>query len=417
MRLRRGYLETDNGLGVRVRVWLLILVGVLWSGAGAAQDLSALARLVPEASVVEDRQGGVAVDLALSQPVPWRVRVLDAPPRLVLDMREVDWTGLDAVDRGADAVVDLRAGVVRQGWSRLVMELAGPHLVARAEMVTGDGGARVRLQLDPASAAAFAAAAAQPEPKAWALPRGTDLPRAAAPRGTGPLVVVLDPGHGGIDPGAERDGLTEAGLMLGFARELKDLLLRDGGFQVILTREEDVFVPLEARISIARAAGAHVFLSLHADALAEGEAVGATLYTLSDEASDAASQALAERHDRDDLLSGVDLTEQDDLVASVLMDMARTETVPRIERLTLALEGAIKAAGLRMHRHPRQTAGFSVLKSPDIPSVLVELGFMSSTQDLARLIDPDWRATMALALRDGLKAWAAEDAALSALRR
>ena len=205
--------------------------------------------------------------------------------------------------------------------------------------------------------------------------------------------------------------------MLTFARELKDVLLRDGGFLVILTREEDIFVPLETRISIARAAGAHVFVSLHADAIAEGEAVGATIYTLSEDASDAASQALAERHDRADLLSGVDLTAQDDLVATILMDMARTETGPRIERLALALEGAIKAAGLRMHRHPRQTAGFSVLKSPDIPSVLVELGFMSSARDLARLIDPEWRARMALAVRDGLNAWAAEDAALSALQR
>ncbi|TGD62838.1 N-acetylmuramoyl-L-alanine amidase [Tabrizicola sp. WMC-M-20] len=399
-----------------MKLWVLVLGLLLGPVAAAAQELSALARLVPGQSAIADRQGGVAVDLGLSQPVPWRVRVLDAPPRLVLDMREVDWTGLAGVARRSEAVLDLRAGVVRQGWSRLVMELAGPHLVTQAEMLTGESGAQVRLMLEPAGAAEFAAAAALPEPEGWAVPPGADLPR-ATPRGAGPLVVVLDPGHGGIDPGAERDDLTEAGLMLTFARELKDLLLRDGGFQVILTREEDVFVPLEARISIARAAGAHVFLSLHADAIAEGEAVGATLYTLSDEASDAASQALAERHDRDDLLSGVDLTEQDDLVATVLMDMARTETGPRIERLTLALEDAIKAAGLRMHRHPRQTAGFSVLKSPDIPSVLVELGFMSSAQDLARLTDPDWRATMALALRDGLKAWAAQDAALSALRR
>ena len=400
---------------------LLVIWAALMAAPAVAQELSALARLVPQQSALTQAGDGLAVDLALSQPVPWRVRVLDAPPRLVLDMREVDWTGLRDVQRPADLVADLRAGVVRQGWSRLVLELAGPMQVAEAEMTTGeattgDVGARVRLRLEPATPAAFAAAAAQPEPPQWALPVGADLPKPQA-RGTGPVVVVLDPGHGGIDPGAEREGYTEANLMLTFARELKDLLVRDGGFLVVMTREEDVFVPLETRISIARAAGAHVFLSLHADAIAEGEAVGATIYTLSEEASDAASQALAERHDRDDLLSGVDLTAQDDLVATVLMDMARVETGPRIERLALALEAAIKGADLRMHRHPRQTAGFSVLKSPDIPSVLVELGFMSSARDLARLIDPDWRARMAGALRDGLKAWAAEDAALANLRR
>ena len=205
--------------------------------------------------------------------------------------------------------------------------------------------------------------------------------------------------------------------MLTFARALKELLIRDGGFRVVMTREEDVFVPLETRISIARAAGAHVFLSLHADALAEGEAVGATIYTLSEEASDEAARALAERHDRDDLLSGIDLTQQDDLVATVLMDMARTETRPRIDRLALNLREAISGAGLKMHRHPVQQASFSVLKSPDIPSVLIELGFLSSASDLERLIDGEWRAKMARAIRDALKAWAAQDAALLALVR
>ncbi|MBL9058360.1 MAG: N-acetylmuramoyl-L-alanine amidase, partial [Rhodobacteraceae bacterium] len=292
------------------------------------------------------------------------------------------------------------------------MELPGPMLVTRSEMVTA-GAVRLRLHLAPAAAADFAAAAAQPEPPEWAVPRPADL--APLPRqGAGPLVVVLDPGHGGIDPGAERDGAKEAQLMLTFARELKELLLRDGRFSVVMTREGDVFVPLETRISIARAAGASVFVSLHADAIAEGEAVGATIYTLSEEATDAASETLAARHDRDDLLAGVDLTQQDDLVAQVLMDMARAETSPRTDRLALALEAAIKAADLRMHRHPRQQAGFSVLKSPDIPSVLVELGFMSSARDLKRLTDPEWRSRMALALRDGLLAWAAEDRVLGA---
>uniref|UniRef100_UPI001CD757DB N-acetylmuramoyl-L-alanine amidase family protein n=1 Tax=Xinfangfangia pollutisoli TaxID=2865960 RepID=UPI001CD757DB len=280
-----------------------------------------------------------------------------------------------------------------------------------------DAGAVIRLVLAPADQAAFAAAAALPEPADWALPAPAALPPSSAPRAEGPIVVVIDPGHGGIDPGAERDGQKEADLMLSFARELKELLLRDGRFNVVMTREEDVFVPLESRISIARAAGGQVFLSLHADAIAEGEAQGATIYTLSEEATDAASEALAERHDRDDLLAGVDLSEQDDVVASLLMDMARAETEPRTARLALALEAAIKAEGLRMHRHPRQEAGFSVLKSPDLPSVLLELGFLSSARDMKRLNDAEWRAKMAQALRQALLAWADEDRALRALRK
>jgi N-acetylmuramoyl-L-alanine amidase len=229
------------------------------------------------------------------------------------------------------------------------------------------------------------------------------------------LVVVLDPGHGGLDPGAEHEGGTEAALMLTFARELKEVLVRDGRFAVVLTRDEDVFVPLETRTSIARDADADIFLSLHADALAEGEATGATLYTLDETATDAASAALAERHNRDDLLAGIDLSDQDDLVAEVLMDMARTETMPRTDRLAEAIVGAIRAAEIRMHRNPRQMGGFSVLKSPDIPSVLLELGFLSSARDYSRLVDPAWRGKMAEAIRVALVDWAKGETALRGL--
>lgn len=398
-----------------MRAWLtgLILAVMAWLPA-AAQDLSALARLDPAASAITDQGETLSVTLQLSQPVPWRVRLADNPRRLIMDFREVDWSGIADMRRDSSRIADLRAGSFRPGWSRLVMELRAPMAVMTAEMATGTG-ATVRLGLVPTTPADFERQAALPEPAEWALPQAATLP-APTPRGEGPLTVVLDPGHGGIDPGAERDGHTEAELMLTFARELKELLVRDGGFRVVMTRDDDIFVPLEARISVAHAAGADVFLSLHADALAEGEAVGATIYTLSEDASDEAARALAERHDRDDLLSGIDLTEQDDLVATVLMDMARTETQPRVDRLALALRQSISGAGLKMHRHPIQQAGFSVLKSPDVPSLLIELGFLSSASDLERLIDPEWRASMAAAIRDALRVWAAEDAALAGMK-
>nr|WP_237684947.1 N-acetylmuramoyl-L-alanine amidase [Szabonella alba] len=378
--------------------------------AAFAQDLSALARFAPDASHLRERANGLDLSLSISQPVPWRVRHLADPPRLVLDLREVDWTGIEQLEVPEARIGGLRAGVFRPGWSRLVLELKSPMIVTSAVMQT-EGETRIALRLDPASEAEFAARADLPDPPGWALPDPADIARPSA-RGTGPLVVVLDPGHGGLDPGAENGGHKEADLMLTFAREFKDALLREGGSIVVLTREDDSFVPLETRISIARAAGAHLFLSLHADALAEGEAVGATLYTLSDEASDRAAQTLAERHDRDDLLAGVDLTEADDLVAQVLMDMARSETAPKVDRLALALRDAIRAEGLRMHRRPIQSGGFSVLKSPDIPSLLIELGFLSSARDLARLTDPDWRARMARALVGGIRSWADAEAAL-----
>ena len=375
----------------------------------AAQELSALARLDPGESLLADQGAGVELRLAISQPVPWRVRVLDQPPRLVVDFREVDWTGLEEMPQRSARVAGLRAGVFRPGWSRLVLDLKGPFAVEEAGMAT-EGATRVTIRLAPTSEADFAKAAALPEPAGWALPKPAAL-APVAPRGEGPLVVVLDPGHGGLDPGAERDGQSEADLMLTFARELKELLLRDGGFAVAMTREEDVFVPLETRISLAHQAGAQVFLSLHADAIPEGEAVGATVYSLADEASDKASQTLAERHNRDDLLAGVDLSGQDDQVAKVLMDMARAETGPRTDRLATALVAAIKGAGLKMHRHPHQEASFAVLKSADIPSLLLEVGFLSSQSDLERLSDPEWRARMQAAILDGLKTWGEVEAA------
>lgn len=392
--------------------YILILIGLLSAAPVAAQDLSALARLDPENSAISQNGDGVDVQLTLSQPVPWRLRFLDAPPRLILDFREVDWARLSEVAIDQDAVTGLRAGVFRPGWSRLVVELAGPMKVVRSAMTTR-AGAVVQVALQPTDAADFAQTAALPEPPEWQLPKSADLPPPVS--GAGPMVVVLDPGHGGLDPGAQRDGYNEADLVLTFAREFKELLVRQGGFSVVLTRDRDEFVPLEQRISIARAAGAQLFLSLHADSVTEGDAVGATVYSLSDAASDKASQTLAERHDRDDLLAGVDLSAQDDLVAQVLMDMARRSTTPRTARLSHALAQSIQAAGITMHRHPEQGAGFSVLKSPDIPSVLVELGFLSSAKDLAQLRDPNWRNQMAAALRDGLLTWAQQDRALQSL--
>ena len=395
---------------ILLKALLLTLLLAPFAGvSAAAQDLSALAKVNPMRSGIVATGSGLELRLELSQPVPWRLRLMDNPPRLVIDAREVDWKGAEAL-AVVKPGVSLRAGRFRPGWSRMVLELEGPHKVARAEMTTGET-TRLEIVLEPTDAASFAAEAARPDLPDWAMPEAAQL-IPPLPPGNGPLVVVLDPGHGGIDPGAERDGTNEATLMLTFAREVKEVLLRDGRFRVVMTRDEDVFVPLETRTSIAREAEADIFLSLHADALAEGDAQGATIYTLAAEASDEAAAALAERHDRDDLLAGVDLTDQDDVVAEVLMDMARTETRPRTERLAKAIVGAIKAAEIRMHRHPMQSGGFSVLKSPDIPAVLLEVGFLSSDRDYKRLSDPAWRVSLAEAILQALVTWSAEDASL-----
>lgn len=400
---------------------LFLCLGLMAAPPLAAADLTALGRLDPAASRVADEGGGIAVDLAISKAVPYRAFLLNDPPRLVLDFSEVDFGAArpGALD-SADRVTALAWGPIRAGWSRLVAELDGPYRIATAEQQVGPGGeGDIRLRLVPVAAPGFAAATAQGVPDAgrWALPRPAvvDAPKRRQ-TGEAPLVVVLDPGHGGIDPGAEAGSVYEADVMLGFGRELADVLRR-AGMHVVMTREEDVFVPLETRISIARAAGADVLLSLHADALAEGEATGSTVYLLADESTDAASVRLAERHDRADLLAGIDLSGQDDLVATVMMEMVRTETQPRAERLARELAAAIRNAGGMLHRHPIQRAAFSVLKAPDIPSILLELGFLSSETDRRRLADPAWRALMADAVRAALVTWAEADAAEARLIR
>lgn len=392
---------------------------LLAQGAGGGQDaLSGLARFDAEQSRVRDTHGGLSVDLHLSQGVPYRVYTLDDPRRLVLDFREVDWRAMSATRLvQGEKVLTARAGKIRPGWSRMVLDLAEPVVLESADLriAPETGRAHLALWLRDADEAEFAAAAGTPDVAGWAVPEREIVPPADDP--FGPLVVVLDPGHGGIDPGAESEGVVEKDLMLSFAREVKEALLRGGDVEVILTREDDSFVSLERRVAVAHEARADIFISLHADSLSEGRAKGATAYTLDDEASDAASAALAERHERDDLLAGVDLSHSDDVVADVLMDLARLETSPRAELLARAVILGLRESDLPVNSRPLRAAGFSVLKSPDIPSVLLELGFLSSGRDRDNLSDPEWREHMAVAVADAVRAWAIADEAARELVR
>lgn len=397
----------------------LILATILAAPMGRAQqgDTSGLARVL--SGSIEDRRGARSdVRLDLSQGVPWRLFTLTDPLRLVVDFREVDWrdTDLDALDQ-SDLVTDLRAGAVQPGWSRLILGLASPMAVTSAglELSPETGTARLSIDLGPTDADSFAQSAGAPPSVAWQVAPDTPV-QTAAPEPGGPLRIVLDPGHGGIDPGAQQGGVREADLMLRFALELRDVLVR-AGHEVVLTREDDRFVSLEARVATAQRVQADLFISLHADSLSGGLATGASVYTLAEDAADAASVALTERHERDDLLSGIDLTGTDDRVASVLMQIARLDNTPRSQALAGHVVAGINNALGATHKRPLQQAGFSVLKAADIPSILIELGFLSTAADLDRLQDGAWRAGMAAGIRDGIAAWVIEDEALRPLRR
>ena len=383
-----------------------------------AQDLSGLARLDPATSGIEDGWfGRTTLTLSLSQGVPFRIFTLDNPARLVADFREVDFAGVVAGDLLADAgrVTAVRFGPFRPGWSRLVLDLAEPLLPTEIGMpVDRDSGrAQLNIAMKAVDSAVFSETARAPDDTDWGVQAAAAPPPPAEDR----FVVVIDPGHGGIDPGAVRESTSEKELMLSIARDLRDALRRAGGVEVVMTRDEDVFVSLPGRVALAHQVGADAFVSLHADALSQGQARGATVYTLSDEASDAASAQLAAQHDRSDILAGIDLSGADDEVATVLMEIARTETMPRTDTLATALIDAMREAGGPMNKRPRREAGFSVLKSADIPSVLVEVGFLSDARDLANLRDPVWRAVMVEALAGGILAWRDTDAATRPLIR
>jgi N-acetylmuramoyl-L-alanine amidase len=337
----------------------------------------------------------------------------------VVDFREADWTGVKTSDLLAEPgnVSDLRFGPFQPGWSRLVADLSEPMLPREIGMPVdaGSGKATLEIRLEAVDVAQFAAAAGAPVDPAWTLALAAP-PKPAAPASDNRFLVVLDPGHGGIDPGAQRDGVSEKDLMLSFAQSLRDTLMRDG-IDVLMTRETDMFVALETRVAIAHQAQGDLFISLHADVLEQGGAKGATVYTLSEDASDTATEHLAARHNRSDIIAGADLTGSDDQVAGILLDLARQETEPRSVAAARTLVEGMKAAGGPMNRRPLRNAGFSVLKSADIPSVLIEVGFLSSERDLNNLRDPVWRAVMVSGIADAIKIWRDEDAALKPLIR
>jgi N-acetylmuramoyl-L-alanine amidase len=357
---------------------------------------------------------GTEIRIQHTQGVPYRIYTLDAPKRLIVEFNAVTFTGLEEeVFSRSQSISGVRAGALKSGWSRMVFDLTRPMLVERAGVTVAPDTAQAELiiRLGKTDADRFAATVKSPEAKQTV----TTTPR--APSHADQFVIVLDPGHGGIDPGAVVGGAHEADLMLSLSREVRDILRKSDGVQVHLTRDEDVFISLEDRASTAHALSADLFISLHADIVTDGQAFGTTVYTLSETASDEATAKLALRHDRGEILFGVDLSGADDEVSGILIDLARLETTPRSKELASAVVGAVLMELGKVNSRPIRHANFSVLKAPDIPSILVEAGFMSSKQDLENLKSPEWRTRFSRALVAGILDWYISDAALAPLRR
>ncbi|WBU61373.1 N-acetylmuramoyl-L-alanine amidase family protein [Paracoccus albus] len=390
---------------------LALLIWLILPFAALAQDQAP--KLDVAASSVTLEAEDLLISLRLTRGIPYRLTLVAEPKRLIVDMKGA---GADADDlaaiRGAELFEGLRNGPISDGWHRLVFQLRAPYAVESATMKSGDS-ARLDIRLVPVAAEEFVGAS-NAVSAMWNLPEPTTpVVDPARPR---PVRVAIDPGHGGIDAGAVEAGLREADLMLDFAHELTEKLIR-AGFEVVLTRRRDEFVGLEARMTEARASKADLLISLHADALPDGQAAGAAIFTWNTEADDRASRQLAARHDRADLVAGLDLAGTDDHIAATLMDMARADTQPRSEALAQHMSSSLAQAGLALRSRPVKGAAFSVLKSPDIPSVLVELGFLTDAGDRENLTNDAWRARMAGAISQAVVTWSEDDTARATLRR
>jgi N-acetylmuramoyl-L-alanine amidase len=364
--------------------------------------------------------------LDLDKPIQFRTFTLADPYRLVIDIPQVSFrlpAGTGANGRGL--IKAFRYGLVMPGGSRIVMDLTAPVRIANSSMLAAANGqpARLVLELEEVDQTTFMqAVSAQGSPEAKAAAADASSTAAAPERvpATKPAedsrpVVVIDPGHGGIDNGTQSGAEAEKNLVLAFGLALRDRLERSGKYRVVMTRTDDTFIPLNDRVKIARAQSAALFVSIHADALpkGEGDAQGATIYTVSDKATDAEAEHLAEAENRADAIGGVNLTDEPSEVADILIDLAQRETRTFSNRFARLLMGDMKTV-TRMHKRPLKSAGFRVLKAPDVPSVLVELGYVSNKGDLEHLVSESWRNRTAGAMAEAIDTFLAKRLATAA---
>ncbi|MDI4233381.1 N-acetylmuramoyl-L-alanine amidase [Bradyrhizobium sp. Arg237L] len=359
--------------------------------------------IVSEARLAGDaKQTRFIVDL--DKKIQFRAFTLADPYRVVVDIPQVTFqlpSGTGNAGRGL--VKAFRYGLVMPGGSRIVFDLTGPAKIANSYVLDAANGQppRLVLELEQVDRNAFTQQLApddRPELKPTiadakaAMPaEGTPNAKPGEPADSRPLIVI-DPGHGGIDNGTQSNGELEKTLVLGFGLALRDRIEKSGKYRVVMTRTDDTFIPLNDRVKIARSQSAALFVSIHADALPrrEGDAQGATIYTLSDKASDAEAERLAEAENKADAIAGVNLSDEPTEVADILIDLARRETKTFSNRFARLLVSEMKTTA-RMHKHPLKSAGFRVLKAPDVPSVLVELGYVSNKGDLEHLVSENWR--------------------------
>ena len=358
----------------------------------------------------------------LSDPVAMRVFTLANPNRVVIDMPAVQWH-LDGAPRpsGNGAVRSYRYGLFRPGNSRFVIDLNKPMAASEPRMLPPSGGYgyRVVIDLTPTTADVFDKTSGWPDDlkaREAAAEQLASLPPAPSPfpAPEEKRVIVIDAGHGGIDSGTSGvNGLMEKDLVLDEALRLGRELVRRANYTVHLTRDSDVYIPLKERVNIARSWHADLFISLHADSNPDAGVNGLSIYTLSDSGSDKEAAALARKENQSDVIAGVDLGGGNSAVAPILIDLAQRDTMNRSSRFAAGAVTLLTAATDILPRQPHRSAGFVVLKAPDVPAVLIELGYLSNADDAGQMNTVRWRNGVSRAIAaavDGYFAPASGDA-------
>jgi N-acetylmuramoyl-L-alanine amidase len=380
-------------------IFTFLTAGAVALAAAFAPGVVSPARAAEGAVATDARLAGddstTRIIFDLSGKVGLSVFTLADPYRVVVDLPQVTFRlPPKAGTAGHGLVKAFRYGLVMQGGSRIVIDTKAPVRVEKAFALDAADGVPARIVLDLAAtdresfmrdlsvASRDRASHARNEPPPATIKSVND------PR---PLIVI-DPGHGGIDTGTTSGGVIEKSIVLDFALMLRDRIEKTGKYRVAMTRTDDTFVPLGDRVRFARQRQAALFISIHADAIpkGEGEAQGATVYTVSDTASDAEAARLAESENRSDVISGVDLAGEPNEVADILIDLTQRETKTFSQKFATTLVGEMKQVA-RMHKNPLKSAGFRVLRAPDVPSVLVELGYVSTKEDLKHMMSDAWR--------------------------
>ena len=343
--------------------------------------------------------------LELSDPVNLRTFTLANPDRVIVDMPEVSWR-LSAPPQPSPrgTVKSYRYGLFRDGDSRMVIDLNKPVSVADAVVLPPSGGFGYRVVIDmfPSEQAKFVSNAGWPADLKAKESEAEKAAMAALPPSGGKKVIIIDPGHGGVDSGTNGvNGLVEKDLVLAEGLRLAQLL-KARGYSVHMTRDKDIFVPLPQRVAMARKYRADLMISLHADSNPDDDIKGLSIYTLSDGRSDREAAALARRENQSDVIAGVDLSGDNNSVAPILINLAQRDTINKASRFTeIALDKLNDVTDI-LARSPHRSASLAVLVAPDVPAVLMELGYLSNRADAAQMNTERWRAGVGKAIADAV---------------